>query len=127
MKLSLARVALVAAAVFVAPAFAKVTQQEADRLKTGDLTPVGAEKAGNKDGSIGPSTESSTSMSLHSGAFSGGNRGSEIAADTAQRSTTLTSGNSAFGYPIHPRRAPRTRNVTNAPARRPSGISGIGD
>jgi hypothetical protein len=34
-----------------APALAKVSQQEADRLK-GDLTPVGAEKAANKDGSI---------------------------------------------------------------------------
>lgn len=34
-----------------APALAKVTQQEADRLKA-DLTPVGGERAGNKDGTI---------------------------------------------------------------------------
>ena len=66
-------------------------------------------------------------MSFHSGALSGGNRGSEIAADTAQRSTTSMSGNSGSGYPMHPRKCPRIRNVTNAPARRSSGISGIGD
>ena len=34
-----------------APAMAKVAPAEADKLKT-ELTPVGAERAGNKDGSI---------------------------------------------------------------------------
>ncbi len=34
-----------------APSLARVTPQEAERLKT-DLTPVGAERAGNRDGSI---------------------------------------------------------------------------
>jgi hypothetical protein len=54
MKRTLAHVALVAAAFFVASAHAKVTQQEADRLKqpSGDLTPVGAEKGPNKAGTI---------------------------------------------------------------------------
>jgi hypothetical protein len=54
MKRHIAHVALVAAAFFVATAQAKVSQQEADRLKqpSGDLTPVGAEKAGNQAGTI---------------------------------------------------------------------------
>jgi hypothetical protein len=54
MKSIFARVALAAVAVAftVTTAHAKVTQQEADRLKTGDLTPGGAEKGPNKDGSI---------------------------------------------------------------------------
>jgi hypothetical protein len=39
------------ALVFSSTAFAKVTAQEAERLKS-ELTPVGAEKAGNADGSI---------------------------------------------------------------------------
>jgi len=51
MKRKIAHAALIAAAFTVATAHAKVTQQEADRLK-GDLTPVGAERAGNKAGTI---------------------------------------------------------------------------
>ncbi len=48
----LVRAALVAAALSVAAAAqAKVTQAEADRLKK-DLTPMGAERAGSKDGQI---------------------------------------------------------------------------
>ena len=43
--------AALAALLLAAPAFAKVTPEEAARLKT-DLTPTGAERAGNKDGSI---------------------------------------------------------------------------
>ena len=46
-----ARAALVVIAFATAPVLAKVSQQEADRLKS-DLTPVGAEKAGNKEGTI---------------------------------------------------------------------------
>ena len=46
-----ARAALVVIAFATAPVLAKVSQQEADRLKT-DLTPVGAERAANKDGTI---------------------------------------------------------------------------
>ena len=51
MKRFIARAVLVAACLSAATAHAKVTQQEADRLK-GDLTAVGAEKAANKDGTI---------------------------------------------------------------------------
>jgi hypothetical protein len=44
--------ALVASSVFAMPAaFAKITQAEADKLGK-ELTPVGAERAGNKDGTI---------------------------------------------------------------------------
>ncbi len=46
-----ATAALFAAAVFAAPAFAAVSQAEADKLGA-SLTPIGAEKAGNADGSI---------------------------------------------------------------------------
>jgi hypothetical protein len=53
MKTAFARATFVALILAAAPASAKVSQQEADRLKpTGDLTPMGAEKAANKDGSI---------------------------------------------------------------------------
>ena len=52
MKRIHARAALLSLLITAFPAHAKVSQQEADRLKTGDLTPVGAEKAANKDGSI---------------------------------------------------------------------------
>lgn len=51
----LSRTPLAAAALLlgtlIAPALAQVSAQEAARLKT-DLTPLGAERAGNKDGSI---------------------------------------------------------------------------
>ena len=49
----MARALLVALslAVTTVPVWAKVSQAEADKLKT-ELTPVGAERAGNKDGSI---------------------------------------------------------------------------
>jgi hypothetical protein len=43
--------AFVALLLAVTPVLAKVSQQEADRLK-GELTPIGGERAGNKDGSI---------------------------------------------------------------------------
>jgi hypothetical protein len=52
MKRTLACAAVVAAAFAAATAHAKVTPQEAARLKGGDLTPLGAEKAANKDGTI---------------------------------------------------------------------------
>ncbi len=51
MKIAFARAAFVVFALVAAPVMAKVSQQEADRLKT-DLTPTGGEKAANKDGSI---------------------------------------------------------------------------
>jgi hypothetical protein len=51
MKNLLVRALLVAAAFSVSAVHAKVTQQEADQLK-GNLTPMGAEKAGSKDGAI---------------------------------------------------------------------------
>lgn len=43
--------ALAVLAIFAAPAYAAVTAEEAAALKT-NLTPLGAERAGNKDGSI---------------------------------------------------------------------------
>jgi len=51
MKSLLARALLVAAAFSVTAVQAKVTQQEADQLKS-TLTPMGAEKAASKDGAI---------------------------------------------------------------------------
>jgi len=51
MKRILVRAVLVAVAFSVTAVHAKVTQQEADQLK-GKLTPMGAEKAGSKDGAI---------------------------------------------------------------------------
>ena len=47
------RAVLILIAFAATPALAKITQEEADRLKpAGDLTPMGAEKAGNKEGTI---------------------------------------------------------------------------
>jgi hypothetical protein len=51
MKRFAVRAALVAVVFSISPLHAKVTQQEADKLKK-ELTPTGGERAANKDGSI---------------------------------------------------------------------------
>ena len=52
MKLKLLASALLASTMAAAPAFAKVDQAQADKLGGSELTPTGAEVAGNADGTI---------------------------------------------------------------------------
>lgn len=52
MKSKLLASALLASSLAAAPAFAKVSQAEADKLGGSELTPTGAEVAGNADGTI---------------------------------------------------------------------------
>jgi hypothetical protein len=102
-KSSFARAAAFALAGLAAAAFAAVTPEEAARLKT-ELTPLGAERAGNKDGTIPEWTGGYTTPIP--GFKNGGRRGDPFAAEKplisntapnmAQHADKLTEGTQAL-------------------------------
>jgi hypothetical protein len=102
-KSSFARAAAFALAGLAAAAFAAVTPEEAARLKT-ELTPIGAERAGNKDGTIPEWTGGYTTPIP--GFKNGGRRGDPFAAEKplisitaqnmAQHADKLTEGTQAL-------------------------------
>lgn len=99
----LRRIALAAALAALIPAHAAVTPEEAAKLKT-ELTPLGAERAGNKEGTIPPWTGGYTTPLP--GFKNGGRRGdpfagekpvlSITAANVAQHADRLTDGTQAL-------------------------------
>lgn len=99
----LQRIALAAALAALIPAQAAVTPEEAAKLKT-ELTPFGAEKAGNKEGTIPPWTGGYTTPTP--GFKNGGRRGDPFAgekplfsisaANMAQHADKLTEGTQAL-------------------------------
>jgi hypothetical protein len=99
----LQRAALAAALAALIPAHAAVTAEEAAKLKT-ELTPFGAERAGNKEGTIPPWTGGYTTPLA--GFKNGGRRGdpfasekptlSITAANMAQHADKLTDGTQAL-------------------------------
>lgn len=100
---SLQRAALAAALAVLIPAHAAVTPEEAAKLKT-ELTPFGAERAGNKEGTIPPWTGGYTTPVP--GFKNGGRRGDPFAsekpllsinaANMAQHADKLTEGTQAL-------------------------------
>lgn len=100
---TLQRAALAAALAVLIPAHAAVTADEAAKLKT-ELTPLGAERAGNKDGTIPPWTGGYTTALA--GFKNGGRRGDPFAsekpilsinaANMAQHADKLTDGTQAL-------------------------------
>lgn len=100
---ALQRAALAAALAILIPAHAAVTPEEAARLKT-ELTPFGAERAGNKEGTIPPWTGGYTTPLA--GFKNGGRRGDPFAsekpiltinaANMAQHADKLTEGTQAL-------------------------------
>lgn len=99
----LQRAALAAALAILIPAHAAVTPEEAAKLKT-ELTPLGAERAGNKEGTIPPWTGGYTTPLA--GFKNGGRRGDPFAgekpvltvnaANMAQHADKLTEGTQAL-------------------------------
>lgn len=99
----LQRAALAAALAVLIPAQAAVTPEEAARLKT-ELTPLGGERAGNKEGTIPPWTGGYTTALA--GFKNGGRRGDPFAnekpvltinaANMAQHADKLTEGTQAL-------------------------------
>jgi hypothetical protein len=100
---TLQRAALAAALAIIIPAHAAVTPEEAAKLKT-ELTPFGAERAGNKEGTIPPWTGGYTTPIP--GFKNGGRRGDPFAnekplfsinaANMAQHADKLTEGTQAL-------------------------------